>query len=724
MKKYRSGFCAILSALCFFNQSAGAFSYGTRLQAPLIHQGIQDQSYLKDSFRSGFTGSSFNNQSKSQYLSFYNQRQVKPQSESISAQNNVLPNTEEIPKTSRTTKLQNNHQEETSEIKEVENTEEERILEKEPEEKPSTQIEKTKREEESSKQVGKTQITSSDKELGPVSFDENSDSDDRATYEGDKIDYDPNTEVFIIDGNANIYLKKQNTKISADRIEYFQQESKLKAYGNVLVTSKDQVTYAKYMEIELENDKVFLEDLQTHQASSSIVAESSTLRSTKSAQLGDYKNGYFQLATPIRFGQAQTGLYGLRSTRFDETLTSNPEVVLADGQSFTLSANKVEYYDDRIQNNLRVFGGKLKFKKFPLTLPAPFLLLTAGDSDVQMFGLIAGNTPRTGAGDFNLGPKLSFVLGDPEKKRSISAAPFYQFSEDGGFGGMLEYNSPRNHALIGYGSSKERGIAEITSRLTKHNTFNYGWNSYLGGGITKQFAQLNDRRSFKIPFLTSFVEGERIALNTDLAYISDSNKLRIQENNTLSDLQRDALDASDNEEKDGFRLQQTLAFATKPIVELGTQNYNAGVRILSSTTARVYTTGDFNAFSSFGPNLKLHLHKFADVEAGYNQLITTGESPFGFDQVIQGENSVYINADWNLAKWLTVGGYMVYSISRGRAVAQQARIIFGPEDFKLQLSYDPIFSSVNLGFSMLFNDKVNFRRFHYQDSKSARKRRF
>lgn len=305
-------------------------------------------------------------------------------------------------------------------------------------------------------------------------------------------------------------------------------------------------------------------------------------------------------------------------------------------------------------------------------------------------------------------------------------APFLQFGNQSGFGGVLEYNSPRNSALIGYGSAKDRGLAQITSRLTKHNNFRYGWNSYLGGGITKQFAQLNDLRTVRIPFLTSFVEGERITLNSDITYALDSNRLRLQENNILSDLQREALGTSSgaNEERDGFRFQHSLSFATKPIIEFGTQNYNAGLKIISSTTARAYTTGDFNAFSIFGPNLRVHLHDHADLEAGYSQLITTGQSPFGFDQVIQGEQSVYFNADWNITKWLSIGGYTVYSLSREKAVAQQARIIFGPEDFKIQLSYDPIFSSVNLAFSMLFNDKVNFRRFHYQGNKSGRKRRF
>jgi lipopolysaccharide export system protein LptA len=570
----------------------------------------------------------------------------------------------------------------------------------------------------------KSSKTFKDDSLEQVNFGDNLTASDRAQFEGDSIDYDPDTEVFVINGNAVIYLRKQNTKIAADKIEYYQKDSLLKAYGNVMVTAKDQVTYSKYMEVELEEDKATFEEIISQKNNTSIIAEDAVLQGKGNNERASYTNGHFELAQPIRLGHRSRNASGLASQRFEQILNTPPEEILAEGQSFTLSADNIKYDNDKIQNNLFLSGARLRFKKSRLTIPIPFLLLTAGNSDVQMFGMVAGNNPRTGAGDFNLGPKFSFVLGDPEKERSISLAPFFQLGNGTGFGGMLEYLDPRNHAMIGYGSSKERGIAQFTSKLTKHNNFRYGWNSYLGGGITKQFLQLNDIRSIKIPVLTSFMENESLYSASDLTYALDSNRLRLQENNRLSDLQRDSLGNDALRERDALRLQQTFSFTTKPIVEFGTKNYNTGLRIISSSTARIYSTGNINAFSSFGPNLKIHLHKYADLEAGYNQLVTTGKSPFGFDQVIQGQSSVYVNGDINFTRWFSLGGQMVYSLSRKDTISQQIRAIVGPPDFKVLLSYDPIVNAANLGFSMLFDDKVNFRRFRYQGSKNGRKRRF
>ncbi len=561
-----------------------------------------------------------------------------------------------------------------------------------------------------------------DARLNPVSLTNTEDKQDQAQFEGDQVDFDQIANIVTIKGNAILYLLKDDIKLAADTIEYYPDKELLKAYGNVLLTGKEQVTFSKYMEIKVNNNEAFFEEVKSQIALASIEAKKGTIISTKTINSANYQNGEFDLPYPIRLTANPNTV---ETFRFNKALAANSKTALIDGPSFSVSTDRVKYYPDRIQNNLFLYGTKLKFKKFPLTLPIPYGVFTAGDSSQQMFGLILGNNPRTGAGDFNLGPKLSFVLGDPAKKRAFSLAPFVQMGSRLGYGGLVEYSDPRNNALLAYGSAKARGLAEVRSHLTGHNDFVYGWNSYMGGGITKQFMQLNDHRQIKIPYIGSAFEGNSIYSFADLSFITDSQDLRNQENNLISRLQRDSLGGGSTiKDKSGLRLQQTLYLRTKPIIEVGSEKYNIGLSVVGSSTARVYTTGNFNAFINGGPRLRTHLNHYADIELGYDFLAPSGKSPFGFDQVIQGQQSVSANADFNFTSWLSVGGYSSYSLTRQQFVAQQVRATIGPEDFKFLLGYDPVFKRINFGFTLLFDDKIKFNQFTYRERKVGKKRRF
>ncbi|HEY9886137.1 MAG TPA: hypothetical protein V6C96_02640 [Vampirovibrionales bacterium] len=564
-------------------------------------------------------------------------------------------------------------------------------------------------------------LTAKDKQLKSVSLISQDPSNIK--YEGDTVVYNSETEEFIIEGAAVLYLEKDGVKISADRIDYSPDTSKLKAYGNVLISGKEQVTFAEYMEIELNNNKADLTEVNSYLEQASVKAKDSKLYISNNRRQGQYRVGEFKLAKPARFG---SNIAGLPSERFNRNLTGSSEELLAKGQSFTLSANKVSYHPDRIQNNLFISGGKLKFKKFPLVIPIPFYVLTVGESTQQMFTPVLGNVPNTGAGDFNIGPKFSFVLGDPKKRRAFSFAPVGQLGSAAGYGGFVEYTDPRISALLGYGAAKDRGLSEVEVKVTKHNNLLYGWNSYMGGGITEQFVQFNDERRLKLPVLTSIFEGNQINLRTDLTYVKDSDTLRNEENNRLSDLQSDSFDGNSQQirNRDGVRFQHQISMATKPLLEVGTDNYNASFRIISSSTARIYSSGNLNGFITIGPNFKIHAHKYADLQVGYDQLLPAGKSPFGFDQVIQGNESIYGAGDVNLASWLSVGSAARYSISRSTFTEQLIRFIVGPEDFKLIAAYDPVRRRFNVGFSLLFDDKVKFNRLTYSERTSGKKRRF
>lgn len=545
-------------------------------------------------------------------------------------------------------------------------------------------------------------------------------SSNKAHFEGDDVNYDPESGSFIIQGSAQLNISDQGINLSADRIEYLPKESKLKALGNVLVNGKGQLTFSKNLEINLNNNDTYLDGVRTETPLASIIGKEGFIRTNKTSRYAQYKDGNFKSSIPVRLGGSPLGNF--QSYRLIQNYEDMQNNVLGENQSYSIKANNITYHPDRIQNNLIIRGASLKFKDIPFKLPIPFYIMTAGDSSQQMFGLTMGNNPRTGAGDFNLGPKLSFVLGNPKNKRALAISPFVQTGSSLGYGGMMQYTDTRNNAMLGYGTSKKRGLAEIKTALTPHNNLVYGWNSYIEGGITKQYAQLNDKRTIKIPFIGGLLVNNGINSFADFSFINDSQNLRNAENNRLSKLQKDSLGENNFSDKLGFRLQESFSFSTKPIFEIGTAKYNAALRLDSLSSARLYTTGDYNLFTSFAPMVRVHGNKFTDFELGYQQLLPMGQSPFGFDQVIQGQQSFIGNGDFNLSKWFSIGGGGIYSISRSDWVSQQIRITAGPEDFKLSVGFDPVRKQFNFSFNLMFNDKIDYRKFSYKEDLTRKKK--
>lgn len=553
-------------------------------------------------------------------------------------------------------------------------------------------------------------------------------------FRADETSYDPETEIFTLEGNASVSSIKEDFEMLADRIDYYQKESKLVGIGNVILKGKDQVTFSKSAEMTLNDRVAKLSEVQSKTEMAIIKGKEGTFKQKGKYQKDlYYSNGEIRLPKAIAFGTPATG--SMQSMRFVQNYSenlamsgiTNPSFIEdqrsenSSDQSFKVKVDTASYTPDRVQNNLFTSGLRFEFKHVPLTIPFFPWFFTAGDSSQQMFSLIAGNTPRTGGGDFNIGPKFSFVLGNPEKNRAIHIAPFFQMgTKEMGYGGMLEYTDKRTDALLAYGTKRERWLAEFDFQISRYNNFAYGWNSYKAGGITKQFIQLNDHRDLKVPIIGQLLSGNSVYLLNDISWITDSQELRDEEDNKLSELQKRFLGYRPQEDKSAFRYRSTVYGSTKPIIELGNKDYNIGFRVDGSASARFYTTGNVNMFGTITPALRIHASRFADLEVGHSKMLPIGSSPFGFDQVIQGNTSSYINAEVSPFKWLTLGAGAIYSHSIEDWVSAAGRIVFGPEDFKMLFSIDPIFGRAYFGVNILIKDPIEYRKLEYHQRKPKR----
>jgi hypothetical protein len=94
--------------------------------------------------------------------------------------------------------------------------------------------------------------------------------------------------------------------------------------------------------------------------------------------------------------------------------------------------------------------------------------------------------------------------------------------------------------------------------------------------------------------------------------------------------------------------------------------------------------------------------------AGYTLANVKGSSPFVFDEYIQGSQSTYVQGDYRVSKYLTLGGLYGYSLSSKLPYAEQIQAAVGPQDFKFIVGTDVIRGNYKFGFDMLYGAPIPF----------------
>ena len=77
------------------------------------------------------------------------------------------------------------------------------------------------------------------------------DYDTKLSLEGEVLHLDPDTKVATVSGSPKAYVENRTIKITSDTMQIFNDDEKIRANGNVIITSKDMnatSTWATYLE--------------------------------------------------------------------------------------------------------------------------------------------------------------------------------------------------------------------------------------------------------------------------------------------------------------------------------------------------------------------------------------------------------------------------------------------------------------------------------------------
>ncbi|HEY9786795.1 MAG TPA: hypothetical protein V6D17_15440, partial [Candidatus Obscuribacterales bacterium] len=277
---------------------------------------------------------------------------------------------------------------------------------------------------------------------------------------------------------------------------------------------------------------------------------------------------------------------------------------------------------------------------------------------------------------------------------------------DIGVGGQLGFTGKRLQAHLAYGSNSNLLVGDLKYTIYKRFRLQSGINRFLDDGLfgwnrARSIVEVvDDHRVGGIPFISG------VNFRTSFGWAKDNPQL-LQLTPQYAELFNQPKNVTVM--KSGFRLQEQISASTHPLFSIGNDKYGLSSTITGGLALRAYSTGDAMAMAQVGPVLQVALNRL-HARVGYNQSAVRGESPFVFDQFIQGKQSTYVAGDFKVSKYLTLGGAIGYNLNEKLAYTKSLTAAIGPEDFKVLLTRDFLRGTNRFGFDVLYGQPIPFNR--------------
>lgn len=534
----------------------------------------------------------------------------------------------------------------------------------------------------------------------------------------DDTEYDQQKNTFLGTGNAVAIIAGQNSKLEADMILYDQNAELIDARGNVRIFRDGQLTTGSAFKFKVNSDEYLITNPDTEVNGTAIVAR-------KAYGVNDgitFKNGTMTLPKPIVYGSTT----GYAPLNYQDELwekRAHPEAYVPEDASFKFTAKKMVYEKYLDHDNLTIFGGRMQFGQ--LGIPLPKFKATIGQENNITFPISPYMGNNLMSGGLNLGPNFHQGIG---KYGVLSYAPLIQLggrslsgsttknSSLPGLGTQVSYRGPRLSAHLAYGSNSNLLIGDLKYKINNQTRYQGGINRYLEDGLfgyrrARILSEFVDVRSTgKIPFLSN------LSLRSSAGWAEDNPQLI----NLTPQYAKLFSKPASSKIVSGYRLSESISASTHPLFKLGNEKYGVTSNISGGLAFKAYSTGDTMAMAQIGPNFEAVADRFK-VRVGYTQSAIRGQSPFVFDQFIQGTRSAYISSGYKVSKYLTLGGSVGYNFIQKLAYTRTLTAAIGPQDCKLLLSRDFLTGNQRMGFDLLMGNPINFNRLVLKNSPDAGK---
>lgn len=518
----------------------------------------------------------------------------------------------------------------------------------------------------------------------------------------DDTEYDQEKNTFLGTGNAVVLINGEDSKLEADTVLYDQNNQLIDARGNVRINRNGQLTTGSSFKFKVTSDEYLITNPDTELSGTTVIARKG--RGLKKGVL--FTNGTLTMPQPVHI--VQNFYAGPGGQDFVDKV-AHPDAFIPSKPSYTFTARKMTYERYKDQGNLTIFGGKLRFGNFDMPIPVPKFTLTIGQENKKaMFPITPLITNNLQMGGTSFGPSFNFAEG---KNGVFSVAPLVQLGgASGGTGGglgagvRLGYRDQHIIAHYAYGSVSKMSVADFRYTFNRQLKFQAGINRYLEDGIFgyRRAHYIGEAVHVKsigsIPFIAS------LSFRTAAGWMQDTPALLNQTPQfakLFTPVQKSTISAS--------RFQESINASTHPLFSVGDSKYGAKMFLFGGVGLKAYSTGDYLGIGQFGPILSLNLNR-VQLATGYTQSGITGQSPFVFDEYIQGSKSAYLSGSFKLSKYISVGGVAGLNMDTRLLYQKTISAAIGPDDFKLMLSHDILTGYNRYGFDIIYGQGIPFNK--------------
>lgn len=516
-----------------------------------------------------------------------------------------------------------------------------------------------------------------------------------ALLDADNVDYDNETKDIIATGKPVLVFPPQNVTLKADKMIYNRDSNILKAYGNVEVIRADNTVYGDFIQVNMNEENTFMENIDTKETFLTIKARSGKSEGDK---ITLYKgNMVSEDSHIINFHTMMIGGNNWNNMMIAEDDHSS----LADelgNTAITIKAKDVyvnakKEHDVVTLKKATLFYGDHKL----FTIPS----ITTHTNKKQEY--MEANYPefgsRTGLGMF-AGPGIVF---DIPNGAIIKAMPLLNYKSKIGFGGALKYRSGTNMTEFAYGSSNDIFVLRGKQQLDDKLMLQYGANSYmddwwLGMRLPKYSAELVYKDQTYIPSTIKENRGLTFSQRATFGYMQDNDYNRYGEDITIGNI--------------GTTRTRYMAEAAQEIYSFTKPEdlLQANLAFIMQGSAALYGTGDTQFIGRVGPRLYTQYKNWMQELTYYASAYQDGTPMPVFDAYRYGHSNVYIREAYRVNKYITLAWSgslnMTDDSPNGKMFQENSFILaFGPDDLKVSIGYDVVRGQTYFAVNVLMDTK-------------------
>lgn len=493
------------------------------------------------------------------------------------------------------------------------------------------------------------------------------------------MDYLTETGLMTATGDVLVTFPQQGTTLTADYLTFDKNSNKMHADGNVVITKGGQKTTGESIDIDLNEESIFMEKPVTENPDIKIRAQEGYVQRNVITQIKGSLDIEKSSPLILRTSGGPDARQYMRTMQIPE----EEKRYITDGKSkiFKIKSNEIIINSGENLDTLQlkkaeiISGGKTILK-----IPSMKLYSNKGHDFVE------GNYPELGSRRYlgmYIGP--GFIVQLP-KGCLLKLIPALTYRNKIGFGGVARFWSATNETQVAYGTSRSKIVVRGEQKLDDnlklvYASYDYTDDWFLGRRMPKYGADLIYRKAYS----TNKLFGEN-HITTFQNRISAGYFQDMYEDRYFNKLSGN--DIGTTRFRYMAQLRQNL-FSYKN----EEKQFYTSVGLNFEGAATLYGTGDTQMIGRVGPNWHIQYKRWMQ-DISYLQSAYNDETPIPvFDAYRYGRSNVYLREYLRVCPYLVLawqGSVCLTDDSPTDRLFQECSFYasVGPQDVKLNFGYD------------------------------------